>query len=106
MRRTVYRRRKSVFVAWLLSLIWPGFGQIYLGHIARGVLFLLLQGVFMGLSGLPERLLFMILRRQDTVPVDNRLIIVAGIFLAYNLLDSVRSARRINRPRYIERRSL
>ncbi|HHY47170.1 MAG TPA: hypothetical protein GX506_07750 [Firmicutes bacterium] len=106
MRRTVYRRRKSVFAACLLSLIWPGLGQIYLGYIARGILFLLVQGVFLGLSGLPERLVLIILHRQAAIPVDNRLAIVAAVFLVYGLADAVRAARRINRPRYIERRGL
>lgn len=103
MRRPIYRKRKSVGLAWLFSLIWPGFGQIYLGHLWRGLFFLIIQGAIVGFSGIPQGVAYLIMHKQDLVTPDYRLIAAAGVFLIYNLYDAVRLARRINRPRYIER---
>ncbi|MCX6651370.1 MAG: hypothetical protein NT131_06920 [Methanomassiliicoccales archaeon] len=45
--------RKEPLIAVILSLLLPGVGQIYVGHVLRGVLILLLLPLFTVLSVLP-----------------------------------------------------
>jgi len=44
------KERKSSGIAVLLSFFLPGLGQIYNGQIGKGVLFIFLAFIFLGLS--------------------------------------------------------
>ncbi|HHW19508.1 MAG TPA: hypothetical protein GXX30_11575 [Firmicutes bacterium] len=102
--RMAYRRRKSAFWAFLLSLIWPGIGQIYAGRFIRGFLFVVVQAAIIGFSGLPAALLHMFNQTSGAeLAVDQRLLVGAGVILLYNLYDVLRLVARLNRPRYTER---
>ena len=46
----VYRREKSEGIAAVLSVIWPGLGQIYTGRIGRG-LGIMVLGIFVVFLG-------------------------------------------------------
>jgi len=46
----VYVREKSTGIAALLSIVWAGLGQIYVGKIARGIALMMIHLIMIGAS--------------------------------------------------------
>ncbi|HEX3033995.1 MAG TPA: hypothetical protein VHT73_02545 [Thermodesulfobacteriota bacterium] len=94
------KRTKSPVLALILSVIFPGLGQIYTRQVLKGIAIVLLYTVINLLLMEPlERLL----ESVESPPDRPTLIIVTGYTIAsfvlwlYSIIDAKRMAERINR---------
>ena len=74
----MYVEKKSELLAAILSALFPGVGQIYNGRIMRGLVFIVLGGIFAAL-----------------------MVVIIGfilypLFWIYNVLDAYKTAKLIN----------
>ena len=74
----VVQERKNTGVAAILSVIFPGLGQIYNGQIGKGIVFIILGIIFAGLV-----IVFIGF-------------ILFPLFWIYNIYDAYTSAKKIN----------
>ena len=83
----VYVREKSEGLAAVLSVLWPGLGQIYVGMIGRGLLIMLAGIMIAFMSFLIVFSIFLVF-----VPM-----ILGAVFWIWNIFDAYKLAQEYNR---------
>jgi TM2 domain-containing membrane protein YozV len=90
----VYMREKSEGVAAVLSFLWAGLGQIYVGKIARG-LGIMVGGLLIGLLFIP--LVFLLSTIDMSMLVFIILLsVVSLIYVIWNVFDAYKLAKEYN----------